>query len=124
VRIVHLIAALAALGLAAPVQSDSPDDLETAFDEVDLNNDGVIDEYEFRQRMTEVFFFKDVDRDGFLTTDEVDGIDDAAFAAADTDGDGRLSLAEYLEARMADFHSADVDGEGVLTRDEVLGWGQ
>jgi hypothetical protein len=61
---------------------------------VDKNKDGRIDREEFHQRMTEVFFFADVDKDGQLTFAElvtVEKVDSEAFKRADRDGSGKLS---------------------------------
>jgi Ca2+-binding EF-hand superfamily protein len=85
----------------------------------DRNSDGFIDRGEFHQRMVELFFFADGDRDGRLVPAELPRVDKGVFSAADRNGDGALSLTEFTEARAVDFGQADTDGDGLLSRAEV-----
>jgi Ca2+-binding EF-hand superfamily protein len=89
---------------------------------VDRNKDGRIDREEYHQRMTEVFFFADVDKDGIVTFTElvaVTAVDPEAVKKADRDGDGKLSLYEFLYIVHLDFDAADKDQDGVLNVEEV-----
>ena len=89
---------------------------------VDKNKDGRIDREEFHQRMTEVFFFADVDKDGQLTYAElvtVDNTDPVAFKRADRDGNGKLSLYEFMYVIHRDFDAADRNGDGVIDMQEL-----
>ncbi|MBP1726297.1 MAG: uncharacterized protein H6Q51_1595 [Deltaproteobacteria bacterium] len=89
----------------------------------DKNHDGRIDLQEFNQRMTEVFFFADTDKDGKLSWEEIHAVvvdaDPQRFKAADSDGDGKLSLFEFLYALDVDFIQADNNHDGVLVIEEV-----
>jgi Ca2+-binding EF-hand superfamily protein len=89
---------------------------------VDRNKDGRIDREEFHQRMTEVFFFADVDKDGQLTYAElvaVENVDPEVFKRADRGGDGQLSLYEFLYAVHRDFEAGDKNGDGVIDMEEL-----
>ena len=89
----------------------------------DKNRDGRIDLAEFNQRMTEVFFFADTDKDGKLSWEELHAVvvdaDPQRFKAADTDGDAKLSLYELVYAVDIDFIQADKNHDGLLDVDEV-----
>ena len=85
----------------------------------DRNSDGFIDRGEFHQRMVELFFFADADRDGRLLPAELPGVPADAFRGADRDGNGVLDLAEFTQARAVDFGQADSNGDGLLSRIEV-----
>jgi len=89
---------------------------------VDKNKDGRIDREEFHQRMTEVFFFADVDKDGQLTFAElaaVTKVDPEAFKRADRDGGGKLSLYEFIYVIHRDFDAADKNQDGVIDLQEL-----
>jgi len=68
----------------------------------------------------------DMNDDGQITQEEVDGFRAARLAEFDTDGDGNLNLDEYqalwLDAyrkRMVDnFQRHDDDGDGIVTVEE------
>ena len=49
-----------------------PPDADTAFAEADTDSNGRIDHVEFHQRMVEVFYFADRDRDGYLAGTEIE----------------------------------------------------
>ena len=88
----------------------------------DKNSDNLIDREEYNQRMTEVFFFIDTDKDGNLTISElmaVDKVDPRRFEAADWDGDQSLSLYEYLYALNRDFEEIDRNKDGTLDIEEL-----
>jgi Ca2+-binding EF-hand superfamily protein len=88
----------------------------------DKNKDGRIDREEYHQRMTEVFFFIDADKDGNLTMTEIEAagkVDPEHFMASDRDGDQSLSLREYLNALNNDFDAADKDKDGTLDMEEL-----
>jgi Ca2+-binding EF-hand superfamily protein len=89
---------------------------------VDRNKDGRIDREEYHQRMTEVFYFADVDKDGQVTYAEllaVTTVDPGAFKKADRDGNGKLSLYEFLYIVHRDFDAADKNQDGVIDIQEL-----
>jgi len=107
-----------------PAQAQGPAktyDPRTAFAEADKNGDGEIDHEEMYERIVEVFYFADANKDGYLSVEEFKQFplpDD--FRRADTNGDGRISLREYMRLREQDFEAADKDHDEVLSLDEVI----
>jgi Ca2+-binding EF-hand superfamily protein len=96
-------------------------DPRAAFAEADENHDGVIDHAEYQDRITEVFYSADKNKDGYLEVEEMKLLvfpDD--FKADDKDADGRVSLREFLRVRFRDFTSSDRNDDGVLEVDEVV----
>lgn len=88
----------------------------------DRNKDGRIDREEFHQRMTEVFFFADIDKDGQLTFAElvaVEKVDPEAFKRADRDGNGKLSLYEFMYVVHRDFEAMDKNQDGAIDMQEL-----
>jgi len=88
----------------------------------DKNGDDRVDREEYHRRMTEVFFFVDIDKDGNLSISEiqqVEVVDPRRFKAADRDGSQTLSLHEYLNALYHDFDTADRDSDGTLDMEEL-----
>jgi Ca2+-binding EF-hand superfamily protein len=114
------------LALSAATAAAQPNlpayDPGTAFTESDRNQDGAVDHEEFVDRITEVFFIADRDKDGSLTTVEVDAalVRTGNLDAADTNKDGALDLNEFRRARVIDFEQADVDRDGTLSLTEVV----
>ena len=111
---------IAAAGAAEP-SAQKPYDPRAAFAETDKDHDGVIDHEEFQERIVDVFYSADANKDGFLDATELKQLvfaDD--FAVDDRDHDGRVSMREFLRVRFLDFTSADTDGDGVLSVDEVV----
>jgi Ca2+-binding EF-hand superfamily protein len=96
-------------------------DPRAAFAETDMNHDGAIDHAEFHQRIVEVFYRADANRDGFLDPGELKQLAfPEDFTADDKDSDGRVSMREFLRVRFHDFDVADTDRDGVLSLDEVV----
>ena len=116
-----LLLALGVWAASASAGDTSGYDPRKAFAEADTDGNGVIDRGEFNARIVEVFYFADVDKDGFLSPEEQKRLvfpDD--FKDDDTDHDGRISLREFLRIRFADFDKADTNHDGVLSLDEVI----
>jgi len=87
----------------------------------DQNHDGEIDREEFKQRIIHIFYFADVDRDGFVTIGQLTVFDEALlFETADLDSDSRISLSEFLVVRFENFGEADADGSDTLSVEEVV----
>jgi len=120
-----LVLATAALTLAlgaARVGAQTgtvPPDLRASFKAADKNGDGRLDRNEFRQAVTEGFYFRDKGHKGYLTADQLPEASPEAFKAANVKQDGRLSLQEEVNALLKDFEAADVDKDGTLTYEEV-----
>ena len=72
-----------------------------------------------RQPVIEGFYFRDKERKGYLTADQLPEASRDAFNAANVKHDGRLSLEEELNALLKDFEAADLDKDGTLTYEEL-----
>jgi len=105
----------------APAQSGRAleSDPTVAHDQADTNNDGSIDHAEFHQRMVEVFYFADGDRDGYLTGIEIARTGRENPAAGDLNGDGKITMKEFLDEAFDRFAAADTNGDNVLSLEEV-----
>ncbi|MDX1650265.1 MAG: EF-hand domain-containing protein [Myxococcota bacterium] len=112
-------ALLLAAGATQPVRAQATGQAVVV---ADRNDDGIVDRREFEERMVDVFFILDVDKDGGLVAAEVPRVGPEAFARADRNGDGRLQLPEFLEARAADFERADRDDDGGLNATEAAAY--
>ena len=121
---VRLVAAAITLFAAIAARADEPAakyDPRTAFKEADSNGDGTIDRWEFYNRIVEVFYHADADKDGYLSREEIARLtfpDD--MQNADSGHDGRISLNEFLRVRELDFETADRNKDGVLSLQEVI----
>jgi Ca2+-binding EF-hand superfamily protein len=117
-----MAAALAAADLH-PSRSEEQIDKSSTVRSADTNQDGKIDLEEYHLRLTEVFYLIDVDKDGYLTLEEIqESVEEARsdrIRAADSDGDGKLSLSEYHSALDEDFHAADANKDGMLSSHEI-----
>lgn len=120
-------AAIAALivAMAATARAQTPTpayDPRAAFAETDANHDGAIDHEEFIERMTEVFYRADVNKDGKLGPEEVQAtlVQTSNLSNADSNKDGSLTLHEFIRARLKDYDRVDTNGDGLLEIDEVV----
>ncbi|MGH9887202.1 MAG: EF-hand domain-containing protein [bacterium] len=120
-----MIVALAWLAVAAPFafadEPAKPYDAKAAFAEADTNHDGAIELDEFYNRLVDIFFLGDTDKDGFLTEEEFVRVvvvkED--FTQVDKSKDGKLSKREFVAARLPLFVAIDTDGDGELSLVEV-----
>jgi len=97
-------------------------DATTTMAITDKNGDERIDREEYHQRMTEVFFFADADKDGELTLTEiqvVEAVTPERFYAVDQNGSQTLTVYEYLYALHIDFEAADRNNDGTLDLEEL-----
>jgi Ca2+-binding EF-hand superfamily protein len=124
-RSISLLLTFALVVLALPIRAEGQPptyDPKAAHAEADRNGDGMVDREEFHQRMVEVFFHADRDKDGFMTFEELEATVSFPqdFRDADTDGDGRISLYEFMRVRFYDYDRVDTNGDGLLSVDEVV----
>ena len=113
---------LVLLGAFAVRAQEAPAyDVKKAFAETDKNGDGAIEIDEFHERLVDVFFLGDVDKDGFLSEEEFVKVvvikED--FAIVDKNGDGKVSKNEFVSARLPIFIAMDADKDGELSIVEV-----
>ncbi len=114
--------ALAIFGAAGAGAQQAPAyDVKAAFAQTDQNGDGAIEIDEFHERLVDVFFLGDVDKDGFLT--EVEFVKVVVvkedFAIIDKTSDGKVSKREFVSARLPVFIAMDTDKDGSLSIVEV-----
>ncbi len=116
-----LMLALLAPALGWADELPPPHDPRAAHAATDRDHNGEIDRDEFEQRMIQIFYFADVDRDGFVTIGQLMVFDEKLlFESADADSDSRISLSEFLIVRFEDFREADTDGSDTLSVEEVM----
>ena len=118
------LGALSVLGVLliadATAQTAPPPNLKEWFQQRDKNGDGKVDREEFYQGIIEIFFFRDKDKNGYLTIEELQGVVSVEVVkAASRKGDNRLTLDEYVNALFKDFAAADTDGDGKLSFEEI-----
>lgn len=118
------LAVVSLLGLlltdgGALAQSGPSPALKDWFQRYDRNGDRRIDREEFQQAVVEAFYFRDKNKNGYLTADELEGAISQAVRAASRTGDGRLSMDEYVNALFKDFGAMDTDADGTLTVEEI-----
>ena len=114
--------ALAFLFCAASVRAqEQPRDPKILFAEVDTNGDGIVDLQEFHQRVVDVFYLVDSDKDGFLSPAELKQLPHPEqIKDVDKDGDGKVSLHEFVRIRFLQFEAADTSHDGELSLEEVI----
>lgn len=121
---IAILLVIATLVLASGVRAQNPAkpyDPKAAFIETDKNGDGQIDIEEFHERLVDVFYSVDRNKDGFLSEDEFMLLPyPEGFKEADKDGDGRVSLPEFLAIRFHQFEEADTNHDGQLSLEEVI----
>jgi len=107
------------IGVAAAQTVPQPTSKEW-FQEHDKNHDGKLDREEFYQGIIEIFYFRDKDKNGYLTVEELQGVvSPEVIKAASKKGDNRLTLDEWVNALFKDFAAADTDGDGKLSFEEL-----
>ena len=113
------LAIVLSAGQALP-QAAPQVDWRQRFRAYDTNGDGRIDREEFQRWMTEGFYFRDKERKGYLTADDLrDVMAPETVKALSASTGGKLTLPEYLNAAFQDFAAADVNKDGALTMEEI-----
>lgn len=108
------------LAVDATAQMASPPAVREWFQQKDKTGDGRLDREEFHQGIVEIFYFRDKDKNGYLTIEELQGVvSPGVVKAASRKGDNRLTLDEYVNALFKDFAAADTDGDGKLSFEEI-----
>jgi Ca2+-binding EF-hand superfamily protein len=116
--ILSLVAADAVWAEAKPSMNS-----EGIMDITDLNRDGRIDIEEYHDRITDVYFFLDADKDGKLTVVEIQrgipSLDPDVIDNADVNGDTIITIYELRYVLYKDFDIMDKDKDGSLDKQEM-----
>ena len=116
-----LATTLVGAGSTRAQDQPKPYDPRAAFRETDKTGDGQIDRQEFAERIVDVFYIADTNKDGFLDVEEYARLPySGAFKTADSTGDGHLTLSEFERIRFTQFDEADTTKDGTLSVDEVI----
>jgi Ca2+-binding EF-hand superfamily protein len=120
----RVFAALAAvLGFAASRAAAQPEryDVAAAFEETDTNRDGAVQIDEFFDRLVEIYFHADTDKNGTLSGEEFERavVVQQPVSEVDRNGDGAVDRREFVRSRLPLFQQADLDRDGELSLDEV-----
>jgi Ca2+-binding EF-hand superfamily protein len=116
-----LMLALLGPGVARADDMPPPHDPRAAHAAADENHDGELDRAEFHDRMVQIFYFADTDKDGFVVVGEFKVFDEGKlFRDADRNRDSKVSLDEFVDARFDNFRAADTNSDGALSVQEVV----
>ena len=89
----------------------------------DIDGDDRIDLEEYRHRITDVYFFLDIDKDGKLTVVEIQrsfpDLDAAVINKADVNGDATITIYEFRYVLHKDFNEMDKNQDGSLDMHEM-----
>jgi hypothetical protein len=98
-------------------------DSEGIMDITDLDGDDRIDLEEYRDRITDVYFFLDANKDGKLTVVEIQrsfpNLDPAVIDNADVNGDTIITIYEFRYVLYKDFDMMDKNNDGSLDKQEM-----
>ena len=119
-RIGCVLAALLLSSVGARAQQPAYDP-HKAFQEADTNHDGSIELGEFHERLVDVFYMGDRNKDGKLSKDEYDAVVviREEYGDVDHDGDGMISQTEFIRARLPLFQQSDSNDDGKLSEEEI-----
>ena len=93
--------------------------LRKAFEEADMNRDGLIGEGEFAADGITAFVLVDKNGDEKLSRAELGTAGADSFGKLDVNGDGNLTIIEVMKVKTAEFERADANHDGKLTFKEV-----
>uniref|UniRef100_UPI0035C96358 EF-hand domain-containing protein n=1 Tax=uncultured Sphingomonas sp. TaxID=158754 RepID=UPI0035C96358 len=110
--------AIAGLATAAAVAQGGGGMFRTT----DTNGDGMISHVEATAEANARFTAMDLNKDGFLTPDEMSGPGARMMTRADSDGDGKVSRAEFLAQADMRFARIDANKDGQISREELTAW--
>jgi Ca2+-binding EF-hand superfamily protein len=116
-----VLAVVLALSRHAGASPPADYDVNAAFDETDTNKDGAIEIDEFFDRLVEIYFHADADKNGTLGPEEFAKavVVQQEFADVDRNGDGAIDRREFVRTRLPLFQEADTDRDGSLSLAEV-----
>ena len=89
----------------------------------DLNGDNRIDLEEYRDRITDVYFFMDANKDGKLTVVEIQksypSLDSDVIDNTDVNADTVITIYEFRYVLYKDFEVMDRNKDGSLDQEEI-----
>jgi Ca2+-binding EF-hand superfamily protein len=124
-KTIFLVLAIISLIAADTAWSEAKQSMnsEEIIDITDLNGDDRIDIEEYRHRITDVYFFLDVNKDGKLTVVEIQrsipNIDPAVIDNADVNDDTIITIYEFRYVLYKDFDAMDQNQDGNLDTQEM-----
>ena len=123
-RWITVLTVAGALGFVAPLgpamaQTSAPPDVKGWVLRHDGNRDGKLDRGEFQSAVIEGFYFRDKNKSGYLTIEELKDGSPEALKAVKRKNDGQITLQEYINALFKDFEAADTDKDGLLSVEEI-----
>ena len=110
---------VAILCALAASRAYAADGIARDFERIDSDGNGELSWPEFEARGSEVFYFADLDSDGYLSRGEAPPGLARRFDSIDANGDDRLGADEVEAEHKRMFDAADRDRNGELTREEV-----
>jgi len=119
------VLAIVSLVAANTAWSEAKQSMNTKaiMDLTDLDGDEKIGLEEYRDRVTDVYFFLDADKDGKLTVVEIQrsfpGLDAAVIDKADVNGDTVITIYEFRYVLYKDFDAMDKNKDGSLDQQEM-----
>jgi hypothetical protein len=124
-KYVFLVLAIISLIAADTAWSEAKQSMNSGeiIDITDLNGDDRIDIEEYRNRITDVYFFLDANKDGKLTVVEIQrsipNIDPAVIDKADVNNDTIITIYEFRYVLYKDFDAMDQNQDGNLDTQEM-----
>ena len=124
-KYIFLVLAIISLIAADTAWSEAKQSMnsEGIMDITDLNEDDRIDIEEYRHRITDVYFFLDVDKDGKLTVVEIQrgipNLDPDLIDNTDVNGDTIITIYEFRYVLYKDFDALDKNQDGSLDQQEM-----
>jgi hypothetical protein len=111
---------LTGVGSHSAAVAATDEEIASAFNEADLNGDGVLEIDEYVAYMVNLFASLDKDRDGFLLMADYPETPPERFQLFDRNGDNKISLGEGVGGKVVEFFDADVNDDGVMSLTELL----
>ena len=104
-------------------ETEAPMNSKGIMDTADVNDDNVIDLEEYHDRITDVYFFLDANKDGKLTVVEIrksyPNLDPDLIDNTDVNADAVITIYEFRYVLYKDFEVMDKNKDGSLDQQEI-----